>query len=72
MKEYCDGLLKSGQAVPIYGYAVLRKTYPLSTCQSEPAKKMRNRKWLVENIEEVIQVKVMKDLQKLEGENVEG
>ena len=33
MKEYVWGLLKSGQVVPGYGHAVLRKTDPRYTCQ---------------------------------------
>merc|ERR1712158_25084 len=35
IKEYCEGLLKSGQVVPGYGHAVLRKTDPRYTCQRE-------------------------------------
>merc|ERR1719345_508226 len=33
LKEYVWGLLKSGQVVPGYGHAVLRKTDPRYTCQ---------------------------------------
>jgi len=39
LKEYCWGLLKSGQVVPGYGHAVLRKTDPRYTCQREFALK---------------------------------
>jgi len=39
IKEYCWGLLKSGQVVPGYGHAVLRKTDPRYTCQREFALK---------------------------------
>jgi len=39
MKEYVWGLLKSGQVVPGYGHAVLRKTDPRYTCQREFALK---------------------------------
>ena len=39
IKEYCEGLLKSGQVVPGYGHAVLRKTDPRYTCQREFALK---------------------------------
>lgn len=39
MKEFVWGLLKSGQVVPGYGHAVLRKTDPRYTCQREFALK---------------------------------
>jgi len=39
MKEFIWGLLKSGQVVPGYGHAVLRKTDPRYTCQREFALK---------------------------------
>merc|ERR1712123_99119 len=39
MKEFVWGLLKSGQVVPGYGHAVLRKTDPRYTCQREVALK---------------------------------
>ena len=39
IKEYCKGLLKTGQVVPGYGHAVLRKTDPRYTCQREFALK---------------------------------
>jgi len=39
IKEYCWGLLKSGQVVPGYGHAVLRKTDPRYSCQREFALK---------------------------------
>ena len=39
MKEIIWGLLKSGQVVPGYGHAVLRKTDPRYTCQREFALK---------------------------------
>merc|ERR1711963_906928 len=39
LKEYTWGLLKSGQVVPGYGHAVLRKTGPRYTCQREFALK---------------------------------
>ena len=39
LKEYVWGLLKSGQVVPGYGHAVLRKTDPRYTCQREFALK---------------------------------
>merc|ERR1712045_75696 len=39
IKEYVWGLLKSGQVVPGYGHAVLRKTDPRYTCQREFALK---------------------------------
>ena len=39
LKEYTWGLLKSGQVVPGYGHAVLRKTDPRYTCQREFALK---------------------------------
>jgi len=39
LKEYCWGLLKSGQVVPGYGHAVLRKTDPRYSCQREFALK---------------------------------
>ena len=39
MKEYIWGLHKSGQVVPGYGHAVLRKTDPGYTCQREFALK---------------------------------
>jgi len=39
IKEYTWGLLKSGQVVPGYGHAVLRKTDPRYTCQREFALK---------------------------------
>merc|ERR1711977_647902 len=39
LKEYVWGLLKSGQVVPGYGHAVLRKTDPRCTCQREFALK---------------------------------
>merc|ERR1712156_577870 len=39
LKDYVWGLLKSGQAVPGYGHAVLRKTDPRYTCQREFALK---------------------------------
>merc|ERR1712036_12088 len=39
VKEFIWGLLKSGQVVPGYGHAVLRKTDPRYTCQREFALK---------------------------------
>jgi citrate synthase len=39
MKEFVWSLLKSGQVVPGYGHAVLRKTDPRYTCQREFALK---------------------------------
>merc|ERR1712228_967990 len=39
MKDFIWGLLKSGQVVPGYGHAVLRKTDPRYTCQREFALK---------------------------------
>lgn len=39
IKDYVWGLLKSGQVVPGYGHAVLRKTDPRYTCQREFALK---------------------------------
>merc|ERR1712128_96722 len=39
MKEFVWGLLKSGQVVPGYGHAVLRKTDPRYACQREFALK---------------------------------
>ena len=39
MKDFVWGLLKSGQVVPGYGHAVLRKTDPRYTCQREFALK---------------------------------
>jgi citrate synthase len=39
LKEYVWSLLKSGQVVPGYGHAVLRKTDPRYTCQREFALK---------------------------------
>merc|ERR1712038_1874784 len=39
VKEFCENLLKSGQVVPGYGHAVLRKTDPRYTCQREFALK---------------------------------
>ena len=39
LKDYVWGLLKSGQVVPGYGHAVLRKTDPRYTCQREFALK---------------------------------
>jgi len=39
LKEYVWGMLKSGQVVPGYGHAVLRKTDPRYTCQREFALK---------------------------------
>jgi citrate synthase len=39
IKEYVWSLLKSGQVVPGYGHAVLRKTDPRYTCQREFALK---------------------------------
>lgn len=39
LKEYVWNLLKSGQVVPGYGHAVLRKTDPRYTCQREFALK---------------------------------
>ncbi|ELU15766.1 hypothetical protein CAPTEDRAFT_148793 [Capitella teleta] len=39
LKEYVWNHLKSGQVVPGYGHAVLRKTDPRYTCQREFAKK---------------------------------
>lgn len=39
LKDYCWGLLKSGQVVPGYGHAVLRKTDPRYSCQREFALK---------------------------------
>jgi len=39
VKEFCQNLLKSGQVVPGYGHAVLRKTDPRYTCQREFALK---------------------------------
>merc|ERR1719203_1755474 len=35
LNEYVEGLFKSGQVVPGYGHAVLRKTDPRYTCQRE-------------------------------------
>merc|ERR1712142_347767 len=39
LREYVEGLFKSGQVVPGYGHAVLRKTDPRYTCQREFALK---------------------------------
>merc|ERR1712117_27533 len=39
VKTFCENLLKSGQVVPGYGHAVLRKTDPRYTCQREFALK---------------------------------
>lgn len=39
VKEYCWKLLKSGQVIPGYGHAVLRKTDPRYSCQREFALK---------------------------------
>lgn len=39
LKDYVWGVLKSGQVVPGYGHAVLRKTDPRYTCQREFALK---------------------------------
>merc|ERR1712153_193822 len=39
LNEYVEGLFKSGQVVPGYGHAVLRKTDPRYTCQREYALK---------------------------------
>merc|ERR1712024_187478 len=39
LKTFCENLLKSGQVVPGYGHAVLRKTDPRYTCQREFALK---------------------------------
>ncbi|CAH1395722.1 unnamed protein product [Nezara viridula] len=39
VKEYCLKTLKSGQVIPGYGHAVLRKTDPRYTCQREFAQK---------------------------------
>merc|ERR1712193_371661 len=39
LNEYVEGLFKSGQVVPGYGHAVLRKTDPRYTCQREFALK---------------------------------
>ncbi len=39
VKEYCWKTLKSGQVIPGYGHAVLRKTDPRYTCQREFALK---------------------------------
>jgi citrate synthase len=39
LKEFMRNLLKSGQVVPGYGHAVLRKTDPRYTCQREFALK---------------------------------
>merc|ERR1712058_148602 len=39
MKDFVWSLLKSGQVVPGYGHAVLRKTDPRYTCQREFALK---------------------------------
>ena len=39
LKEFIWKTLKSGQVVPGYGHAVLRKTDPRYTCQREFAKK---------------------------------
>merc|ERR1712198_249168 len=39
VKTFCENLLKSGQVVPGYGHAVLRKPDPRHTCQREFALK---------------------------------
>merc|ERR1712059_234311 len=39
VKEFCENLFKSGQVIPGYGHAVLRKTDPRYTCQREFALK---------------------------------
>lgn len=39
VKEYVQKTLKSGQVIPGYGHAVLRKTDPRYTCQREFAQK---------------------------------
>lgn len=39
LKEFIWATLKSGQVVPGYGHAVLRKTDPRYTCQREFAQK---------------------------------
>ena len=39
VKTFRENLLKSGQVVPGYGHAVLRKTDPRYTCQREFALK---------------------------------
>lgn len=39
LKEFINKTLKSGQVVPGYGHAVLRKTDPRYTCQRDFAQK---------------------------------